>query len=95
MPANFLDVGGGANQKQVTEAFKIILKSSKVKAIFVESSVNPAAIRRVAEDAGVKVGGELFSDAMGRAGEMKEGFDTGTYDGMVRCNMTTIVNALK
>ncbi len=34
-PANFLDVGGGANQKQVTEAFKIILKSSKVKAIFV------------------------------------------------------------
>ena len=34
-PANFLDVGGGANQKQVTEAFKIILKSPKVKAIFV------------------------------------------------------------
>ena len=71
------------------------IKKQKVKAIFVESSVNPAAIRRVAEDAGVKVGGELFSDAMGRAGEMKEGFDTGTYDGMVRCNMTTIVNALK
>jgi manganese/zinc/iron transport system substrate-binding protein len=71
------------------------LKEQKVKAIFVESSVNPAAIRRVAEDAGVKVGGELFSDAMGKPGEMRDGFDTGTYDGMVRHNLTTIVNALK
>jgi succinyl-CoA synthetase beta subunit len=34
-PANFLDVGGGANQEQVTKAFKIILKSPKVRAIFV------------------------------------------------------------
>jgi succinyl-CoA synthetase beta subunit len=34
-PANFLDVGGGANQEQVTKAFKMILKSPKVKAIFV------------------------------------------------------------
>ena len=34
-PANFLDVGGGANQEQVTQAFRIILKSDKVKGIFV------------------------------------------------------------
>jgi succinyl-CoA synthetase beta subunit len=34
-PANFLDVGGGATQEQVTLAFKMILKSPKVKAIFV------------------------------------------------------------
>ncbi|HEY5243570.1 MAG TPA: ADP-forming succinate--CoA ligase subunit beta, partial [Polyangiaceae bacterium] len=34
-PANFLDVGGGANQEQVTKAFKMILKSPNVKAIFV------------------------------------------------------------
>ena len=34
-PANFLDVGGGANQEQVTKAFKMILHSPKVKAIFV------------------------------------------------------------
>jgi ABC-type Zn uptake system ZnuABC Zn-binding protein ZnuA len=61
----------------------------------VETSVNPAAIKRVAADAGVKVGGELFSDAMGQPGEMHEGFDTGTYEGMVRYNLTTIGNALK
>ena len=34
-PANFLDVGGGANKERVTEAFKLILSSDKVKAIFV------------------------------------------------------------
>lgn len=34
-PANFLDVGGGANKERVTEAFKLILSDSDVKAIFV------------------------------------------------------------
>ena len=34
-PANFLDVGGGATQAQVTKAFKMILSSDRVKAIFV------------------------------------------------------------
>lgn len=34
-PCNFLDVGGGASQESVTEAFKLILKNPKVKAIFV------------------------------------------------------------
>ncbi|NVK43502.1 MAG: ADP-forming succinate--CoA ligase subunit beta [Oceanospirillaceae bacterium] len=34
-PANFLDVGGGATKERVTEAFKIILSDSAVKAVFV------------------------------------------------------------
>lgn len=34
-PANFLDVGGGATKERVTEAFKIILSDSKVKAVLV------------------------------------------------------------
>ncbi len=34
-PANFLDVGGGANKEKVTEAFKIILRDPNVKAILV------------------------------------------------------------
>ena len=34
-PANFLDVGGGANAKQVTEAFRIILSDKKVEGILV------------------------------------------------------------
>jgi succinyl-CoA synthetase beta subunit len=34
-PANFLDVGGGANKEKVTNAFKIILKDPNVKGILV------------------------------------------------------------
>ena len=34
-PANFLDVGGGADAKQVAEGFKVILSDPEVKAIFV------------------------------------------------------------
>ncbi|MFT4177314.1 MAG: zinc ABC transporter substrate-binding protein [Luteolibacter sp.] len=72
-----------------------LIRDEKVNAIFVETSVNPAAIKRVSQDAGVKIGGELFSDAMGEPGEIKDGHDVGSYEGMVRYNMTTIVNALK
>ena len=35
MPANFLDVGGGATKERVTEAFKIILSDEKVRAVLV------------------------------------------------------------
>src|SRR5258708_19612971 len=34
-PANFLDVGGGASEEQVTEAFKILVADKNVKAILV------------------------------------------------------------
>jgi len=34
-PANFLDVGGGADTQQVTEAFRIILSDTKVKGVLV------------------------------------------------------------
>ena len=34
-PANFLDVGGGASEQQVTEAFKILIADKNVKAILV------------------------------------------------------------
>jgi len=66
-----------------------------VPAIFIETSVNPAGLKRVGRDAGVRIGGELFSDALGEPGEMLAGYDTGTYDGMMRYNMTTIVDALR
>ena len=66
-----------------------------VKAIFVETSVPRRAIEAVqaaCEDRGssVRIGGELFSDAMGAAGSPE-----GDYPGMVRHNVLTIVGALK
>lgn len=71
------------------------VKQKKVKAIFIESSVPPNAIKRISQDAGVKIGGELFSDAMGTAGQKENGYDLGTYEGMIKHNLTTIVEALK
>lgn len=71
------------------------LKKKKIKAIFVESSVNPAAMKRVAQDSGCEIGGELFSDAIGQPGEQRLGFDVGTYEGAVKYNITRIVEALK
>lgn len=71
------------------------LVDRKVKAVFVESSVSDKNIRALLEGckAGghtVVIGGELFSDAMG-----KDGTPEGTYVGMVRHNVDTIVKALK
>ena len=64
-----------------------------------ENSVSPDAIKRIATDAGVVVGGELFSDAMGERGKMEGAtgaqYDVGTYEGMIRHNINTIVDALK
>jgi manganese/zinc/iron transport system substrate-binding protein len=66
----------------------------KIPAIFVESSVPPKFIEAVqaaveAKGFGVKVGGSLYSDAMGNPGT-----PDGTYIGMVRHNIDTIVGAL-
>lgn len=71
------------------------IKKNNVKAIFIESSVPPSTIKRISEDAGVKIGGELFSDAMGTPGQIENGYDLGTYEGMIKHNLDTIVNALK
>jgi len=70
------------------------LVSRKIPAVFVESSVSDKNIKALVEGARarkheVKIGGELFSDAMGKAGEYE-----GTYLGMIDHNVTTIVRAL-
>jgi manganese/zinc/iron transport system substrate-binding protein len=71
------------------------IRRNNVKAIFVESSVPHNAIERISKDAGVKIGGELFSDAMGTPGQMEGDYDVGTYEGMIKHNINTIVEALK
>lgn len=71
------------------------IRERGVKAVFVESSVPPATIQRVARDSGAKLGGELFSDSMGAPGQLENGYDLGTYEGMIKHNLVTIVEALK
>ena len=71
------------------------IKEKGIKAVFVESSVPHNTIERISKDSGVKIGGELFSDAMGALGQLENGYDLGTYEGMIKHNLTTIVDGLK
>lgn len=76
------------------QALADFIAEKQVKAIFVESSVpvrNIEALQAAVQARGfaVTIGGELFSDAMGSPGTPE-----GTYVGMVRHNIDTIVGAL-
>lgn len=71
-----------------------IIVDRKTAAVFVESSVSDRSIRALiegaaAQDHTLKIGGELFSDAMGEPGTYE-----GTYVGMIDHNVTTIASAL-
>jgi manganese/zinc/iron transport system substrate-binding protein len=71
-----------------------ILATRKIPAVFVESSVSDKNVKALIEGAAarghqVTIGGELFSDAMGKTGTYE-----GTYIGMIDHNTTAIAAAL-
>jgi manganese/zinc/iron transport system substrate-binding protein len=71
-----------------------LLVERDIPAVFVESSVAEKNVRALVEGAeaqghSVRIGGELFSDAMGPPGTYE-----GTYIGMIDHNVTTIARAL-
>ncbi len=77
------------------QALAKFIADRQIKAVFIESSVPRQAIEAVqaavrARGRELAIGGELFSDAMG-----SEGTPEGTYIGMVRHNVDTIVRALR
>lgn len=81
----------GAGDVQDLAAF---IADREIRAMFIESSVPPSTIEAVqaacrARGWDVAIGGKLYADAMGETGT-----PDGTYIGMVRANVTTIVNAL-
>ena len=83
-----------AGVKQINELVDYLVQR-KIKAIFVETSVSEQNVRSLLEGCkaqkhDVVIGGELFSDAMG-----EDGTPEGTYEGMIRHNVTTIVKALQ
>ena len=71
-----------------------LIVTRDIRAVFVETSVSEKNVKALIEGAGsrgktVRIGGRLFSDAMGAAGTYE-----GTYVGMIDHNVTTIVRAL-
>ena len=82
-----------AGLQRITELVDLLV-SRRVGAVFVESSVSDRALRALIEGAAakgheVRIGGELFSDAMGAEGTYES-----TWVGMLDHNATTIARAL-
>jgi len=82
-----------AGLQEINELVNFLVQK-KIPAVFVESSVSDKSVRALIEGARaqgheVKIGGELFSDAMGQPGTYE-----GTYIGMIDHNITTLTNAL-
>ncbi|USY25861.1 metal ABC transporter substrate-binding protein [Alcaligenes sp. 1735tsa3] len=65
-------------------------RSEQIQAIFVENTVSAKLVEQVARETGAKVGGTLYSDALGAPGS---GVDT--YLGMMRSNTDQLVKALQ
>jgi ABC-type Zn uptake system ZnuABC Zn-binding protein ZnuA len=76
-----------ASAKQVDDLIAVIKKEG-VKAIFLENTLNPKVSTEITRETGAKIGGTLYADGLG-AGEGS------TYEGMVKHNVSTIVEALK
>jgi zinc/manganese transport system substrate-binding protein len=60
-----------------------------VKAVFFESMENPKVLEEITRETGARIGGELYADGLAASGEAS------TYIGMMRHNITTVVEALK
>jgi len=88
-----------ASIKSVSDLTEFI-KQRKIKTIFAETTTNDKGIAKVASEAGASINETpLYADACGPLGEMKEvngeKYDVGTYTGMIKHNINTIVDALK
>jgi zinc/manganese transport system substrate-binding protein len=64
------------------------IKRQRVKAIFLENTLNPKVSAEITRESGAKIGGTLYADGLGPG-------DGETYDSMTRHNVNTIVDALK
>ena len=79
----------GMNPQKIPEIVEQI-RAQGVKSVFIETTLNRELVEQIAREAGVEIGGELYSDAMGAQGTAGE-----SYIGMMRENVLTIVGALK
>ncbi len=66
------------------------IRAEGVPAVFVETTINPKLMERVAREAGVRVGEKLYGDSLGPPGS-----EANTYGKMMRHNVRAIVEALR
>jgi zinc/manganese transport system substrate-binding protein len=66
------------------------LKSGQIRAVFLENITDPRLIEQIAAEGGARVGGRLYSDALDQPGTA-----AGTYLGMMRSNINTLLSVLR
>ena len=66
-----------------------VIKTNKVPALFVESTINPKLLKQIAQDADIQIGGELFADSLG-----DKDSNAPTYLDMLKHNSDVIVKGL-
>jgi len=86
-PVSGLTASEQPSSKQVAELLTTI-RAQRVKAVFSEDTANPKVLTQITSETGAVLGGQLWVDGLGSG-------SASTYDGMVRHNVTTIVDALK
>ena len=85
-------LGTSTEAEPTIEAYRALvdkLSSLGIPAVFVESTINPELLERLADDLGIVVGGELFADSLG---DEESGADT--YLKMIRQNTDIMVAGL-
>jgi zinc/manganese transport system substrate-binding protein len=65
-----------------------LIRREHIPAVFADGSANPQLVANLVRETGVRLGGTLYADGLGLG-------DAGTYEGMYRHNVTTIVEALR
>lgn len=66
-----------------------VIRAQQVPTVFVETTINPAVMERIARDAGVSVGDPLYGDSIG-----EQGSGADSYIGMMRANVEAITVGL-
>jgi zinc/manganese transport system substrate-binding protein len=84
-------VGAGAEPSaQGVAALIRQIRTERVSAVFVEGIGNPATLRRLADEAGVRIHGRLYADALSEPGGPAAG-----YEAMMRHNTALMVRAMR
>lgn len=89
VPVQGISTDAEASTRDVARVVDLVGKTG-VKTLFVETSVNPKLIEQVARETRTRVGGALYSDSTGPLDS-----PGGSYVGMVRDNVSLIVEGLR
>lgn len=85
--------GISTESKPRTEDVKNIIdlvKEKNLKAVFIETTVNPALLQQITNETGAVIGGTLYSDSIGEPGS-----DGETFISAFKSNVAKVINALK